>query len=59
MVAQTVILPGIPPDGRTHLRDLVGVVTGRDARFGMAAGAVVFIGQFTAWTSAIWMSNFR
>jgi predicted MFS family arabinose efflux permease len=50
VVAQAVILPGIPPDGRTHLRDLVGVVTRRAARFGMAAGAVVFIGQFTAWT---------
>ncbi|MGQ5262026.1 MFS transporter [Micromonospora sp. ZYX-F-536] len=50
VVAQTVVLPGIPPDGRTHLRDLLGVVTRRTARFGMAAGAVVFIGQFTAWT---------
>src|SRR3954452_10982926 len=50
VVAQAVILPGIPPDGRAHLRDLVGVVTRRAARFGMAAGAVVFIGQFTAWT---------
>ncbi|MEV6371343.1 MFS transporter [Micromonospora musae] len=50
VVAQAVVLPGIPPDGRTHLRDLVGVVTRPAARFGMAAGAVVFIGQFTAWT---------
>ncbi len=50
VVAQTVLLPGIPPDRRTHLRDLVGVVTRRPARFGMAAGALVFIGQFTAWT---------
>jgi predicted MFS family arabinose efflux permease len=50
VVLQTVILPGIPPDGRTHMRDLVGVVTRRAARFGMAAGALVFIGQFTAWT---------
>ncbi|MEV4293773.1 MFS transporter [Microbispora rosea] len=50
VVVQTVLLPGIPPDGRTHLRDLVGVVTRRAARLGMAAGAVVFIGQFTAWT---------
>jgi predicted MFS family arabinose efflux permease len=47
---QTVVLPGIPPDGRTYVRDLVGVVTRRAARFAMAAGAVVFIGQFTAWT---------
>jgi predicted MFS family arabinose efflux permease len=50
VVAQTVVLPGIPPDGRTHLRDLVGVVTRRAARLGMAAGAMAFIGQFTAWT---------
>ena len=50
VVAQALVLPGIAPDGRTHLRDLVGVVTRRAARFGMAAGAVVFIGQFTAWT---------
>src|SRR4051794_27283741 len=50
VIVQTVLLPGIPPDGRTHLRDLVGVVTRRAARFAMAAGAIVFIGQFTAWT---------
>ncbi|MEV6904799.1 MFS transporter [Amycolatopsis sp. NPDC051372] len=50
VAAQTIVLPGIPPDGRTHLRDLVGVVTRRAAQLGMAAGAVVFIGQFTAWT---------
>jgi predicted MFS family arabinose efflux permease len=50
VVAQTVLLPAIPQDGRTHLRDLVGVVTRRAARFAMAAGAVVFIGQFAAWT---------
>lgn len=50
VVVQAVVLPGIPSDGRTHLRDLVAVVTRRAARFGMAAGAVVFIGQFTAWT---------
>jgi len=50
VVVQTVVLPGIPPDGRTHLRDLVGVVTRRAARFGMAAGAMVFIGQLGAWT---------
>ncbi|WP_326835182.1 MFS transporter [Amycolatopsis rhabdoformis] len=50
VVAQTVILPSIPPDGRTHLRDLLGVVKRRAARFGMAAGALVFVGQFTAWT---------
>jgi predicted MFS family arabinose efflux permease len=50
VLVQTVALPGIPPDGRTHLRDLVGVVRRRAVRFAMAAGAVVFIGQFTAWT---------
>jgi predicted MFS family arabinose efflux permease len=50
VVVQAVVLPGIPPDGRTHLRDLVGVVTRRAARFAMAAGAIVFIGQFAAWT---------
>jgi predicted MFS family arabinose efflux permease len=37
-------------DARTHLRDLVEVVTRRAARFGMAAGAMAFIGQFAAWT---------
>lgn len=50
VVAQAVVLPSIPPDGRTRLRDLVGVVSRRPAQLGMAAGAVVFIGQFTAWT---------
>jgi predicted MFS family arabinose efflux permease len=50
VVVQTVVLPSIPPGGRSLVRDLVGVVTRRAARFGMAAGAVVFIGQFTAWT---------
>lgn len=50
VVAQAVVLPGIRPDGRAYLGDLVGVVARRAARWGMAAGAVVFIGQFTAWT---------
>jgi predicted MFS family arabinose efflux permease len=50
VVVQAVVLPGIRPDGRTHLRNLVEVVTRPAARFGMAAGAVVFIGQFAAWT---------
>src|SRR5262249_43404769 len=40
VVVQMVVLPGIPPDGRTRLRDLVGVVTRRAAQFGIAAGAV-------------------
>ncbi len=43
VVVQTVVLPGIPPDGRTHLRDLVGVVTRRAAQFGMAAGAMAAV----------------
>jgi predicted MFS family arabinose efflux permease len=50
VVAQAIVLPRIPPDGRTHLRDLVAVVRRPAARIGMAAGAAVFIGQFTAWT---------
>lgn len=50
VVAQAILLPSIPPDGRTQLRDLVGVVTRRATRFGMATSALVFIGQFAAWT---------
>jgi predicted MFS family arabinose efflux permease len=50
VVVQALVLPSIPADGRTHRRDLVQVVTRRTARFSMAAGAVAFIGQFTAWT---------
>jgi predicted MFS family arabinose efflux permease len=50
VAAQGVVLPRIPPDGRTHLRDLVAVVRRPAARIGMVAGAAVFIGQFTAWT---------
>jgi predicted MFS family arabinose efflux permease len=50
VAVQAVVLPSIPPDGRTHLRDLAGVVARPAARLAMAAGAVVFIGQFTAWT---------
>jgi predicted MFS family arabinose efflux permease len=50
VVVQAIVLPAIPPDGHTRLRDLAGVVARRGARFGMAAGAIVFIGQFTAWT---------
>ncbi len=48
--AQTILLPNIPPDGGTHMRDLVKTVSRRAVQFGMAAGAVVFIGQFAAWT---------
>jgi len=50
VIAQTRVLPAIPPDGRTHVRDLVGVVKRPAARLGMTAGALVFIGQFVAWT---------
>jgi predicted MFS family arabinose efflux permease len=50
VIVQAVVLPAIPPDTDTRPRDLVGVVSRRGARFGMAAGAVVFVGQFTAWT---------
>ncbi|HWH20123.1 MAG TPA: MFS transporter, partial [Solirubrobacterales bacterium] len=47
VLAQAFVLPRIPPDGRTHLRDLVAVVKRRPARIGIVAGAAVFIGQFT------------
>jgi predicted MFS family arabinose efflux permease len=50
VVAQAVVLPGLPPDGSTRPRDLLGVVRRRAARYGMAAGAMVFVGQFVAWT---------
>jgi predicted MFS family arabinose efflux permease len=50
VVAQALVLPGIPTDGRTHVRHLVGVVRRRASRFAMAAGALAFVGQFTAWT---------
>jgi predicted MFS family arabinose efflux permease len=50
VVLQALVLPSVAPDGHTPVRDLVGVVKRRAARFGMAAGAVVYIGQFIAWT---------
>lgn len=50
VVVQSVLLPPIPPGRRTHLRDLAAVVARPAARFGMAAGAMAFIGQFAAWT---------
>jgi predicted MFS family arabinose efflux permease len=56
VVVQTVVLPGIPPDARTNLRDLAEVVTRPAGRFGMGAGAMVFIGQFAAWT---YLTSFR
>jgi predicted MFS family arabinose efflux permease len=50
VVLQALVLPSVTPDGHTHVRDLIGVVTRPAARFAMAAGAVMYIGQFTAWT---------
>lgn len=50
VVVQALVLPAIAAEGRAHVRDLVGVVTRRAAQLGMVAGAVVFIGQFVAWT---------
>jgi predicted MFS family arabinose efflux permease len=50
VLVQMVVLPSLPADGGTRLRDLVGVVRHRGAQIGMTAGAVAFIGQFTAWT---------
>lgn len=50
VVAQTILLPSIPPDKSTHVRDLLKTVSRRAVQFGMAAGAVLFIGQFAAWT---------
>ena len=50
VAVQTLVLPSIPPDGRTHAHDLVAVVKRPAARFGMAAGAVAFTGQIAAWT---------
>jgi predicted MFS family arabinose efflux permease len=51
VIVQTVVLPPIPPPSqRTHLRDLRRVTARRTTQFGMAAGAMAFIGQFTAWT---------
>ena len=44
VLIQIVVLPSIPADTRTHLRDLVGVVKRPAARFGMVAGAIAFIG---------------
>ncbi|MFJ9729629.1 MFS transporter [Streptomyces sp. NPDC101209] len=50
VITQTILLPSIPPDGGTHMRDLINTVSRRAVQFGMIAGAVVFVGQFTAWT---------
>ncbi|RSD09211.1 MFS transporter [Amycolatopsis eburnea] len=50
VVAQATVLPSIPPAGSTRMHDLSRVLSGRAAQWGMAAGAIVFVGQFTAWT---------
>ncbi|WP_157295330.1 MFS transporter [Paractinoplanes globisporus] len=51
VIAQKIVLPSIPPPAqRTHLADLGRVISRPATRFGMAAGALAFIGQFTAWT---------
>ncbi|KAB8188492.1 MFS transporter [Nonomuraea phyllanthi] len=51
VAAQAIVLPSIPPPAqRTRLTDLGRVIARPATRFGMAAGALAFIGQFTAWT---------
>ncbi len=50
VVVQAVLLPGIRADGHTRLRDLGAVFRIPFARIGLAAGAVVFVGQFAAST---------
>jgi predicted MFS family arabinose efflux permease len=50
VAAQTALLPGIPADGHTRLRDLGGVFRISSARTGLIATAVMFTGQFAAST---------
>ena len=51
VLAQAVVLPRIPaPEMRTRLADLGRITARPAARFGMAAGALAFVGQFTAYT---------
>ncbi len=50
IAAQLALLPGIPADGHTRLRDLGGVFRIPFARAGLIATAIVFIGQFAAST---------
>jgi predicted MFS family arabinose efflux permease len=50
VAAQLVLLPGIPADGHTRLRDLGGVFRIPSARTGLIATAVMFTGQFAAST---------
>lgn len=50
VVVQMLVLPSLPADGRAKLQSLIDVVRRGNSRFAMAAGALAFIGQFTAWT---------
>lgn len=50
VAAQALVLPSIPSTERHALTDLAGIVKRTAARFAMTAGAMVFIGQFAAWT---------
>jgi predicted MFS family arabinose efflux permease len=51
IITQKIVLPSIPPPSqRTRLADLGRVIARPATRLGMAAGALAFIGQFTAWT---------
>jgi predicted MFS family arabinose efflux permease len=51
VIVQAIILPAIPaPKVQTRLTDMRHVVARPAARFAMAAGALAFIGQFTAYT---------
>ncbi|GAB3975433.1 hypothetical protein GCM10029978_059550 [Actinoallomurus acanthiterrae] len=54
VVVQTVVLPGIPPDGRTHLRDLVGVVTRRAARLASVGTLPWLAGLLIALWGLVW-----
>lgn len=50
VAAQMIVLPSLPPDASPQLGDLLGVVRRPVARLAMLAGAIAFVGQFTAWT---------
>jgi predicted MFS family arabinose efflux permease len=47
---QVLALPSIAPDKGTRIEDLSAVLRRPLARLAMAAGAMAFIAQFTAWT---------
>lgn len=50
VLAQALLLPRIAADAHPRLSDLTGAATRPAARLGLAASAVVFIGQFSAQT---------